>query len=180
MMKELGEQQVPFKVEQRMIITSLRELLSRGSETDWNHIALCLETLEGAVTRQMELKYITCLRQTKLFAAQRRVLNDEDVAGYSRMVDTVCRAHGQGGFEDDKRRFLAVVADPIEFKELKPDTALLDNINCVLDDIEKALPPSFLTKASPLSPYAIVSISLFWYHLQLYKDSLRKDVQKER
>ena len=154
MIEQLSDETIkmPLNVENRLFVFLIRSILSKENK-DWNQVAICLESLEGAVSRQLDDAYNVSLRQVKLFAIQTRLFlldshEEEDVADYKRMVESYCEKHTTGDVIGDRNRFLAVVSDPEHFREQVPDSELFSQLRHILDGIEETMPPSFLKRVS--------------------------------
>jgi hypothetical protein len=144
----LGAGEVPLTVQLRILTCALRELLGRGAATDWNQLALTLANLEGSVPRQLEAEFFSCLRQARLLAAQRKLLQDEDIEDYRGKVEVACREDTRDAAVEDKLRFLEVVGSKKGFAAVVPCPQLYEALQRVHDGIEGALPASFFSRVS--------------------------------
>jgi len=137
---------VPFHVEQRMMLCTLRQLVERGNGATqrWNQIALCLANLEGGVPQELDADFRRCHCQAQLFAAQQAFVESEDTASYRESVERIC----DGIAPDDMRqRFLGVKHHPQRgCNVVEPGPGLFVTLVKVMDALEGCMPQPALAK----------------------------------
>ena len=152
---------VPFHVEQRMVLCSLRELVARGdgATQKWNQIALCLANLEGGVPQELEDDFRRCHRKAQLLAAQQTYVEMEDEPSYRAQVERIC----DGIATDDRDRFLAVKPTREGYSVVAPEAALFVTLGKIVDALESGMPQPALVKVwqdsqKTTAPFPVVTM----------------------